>query len=243
MDTPKKAILIGFNYKRTKNRQNLPGIIIDLYRTYQYCLYRGYTVRILTDFNVEEDRGDYIQSLIDNTIDEGIIEFSEALSPCDAKYLTELITQELDGERHSLVYYTGHFTNNYFVPPVGREISLSRFKTVLNNSIDHAAQLVLLTDCCYSNNIKGSYRVKIDHKQLKYLLQEEEYSNRDLIIIGQDTEKVPMDNNGSGFTLNVINYLRTRHSDTIGALLVAMNKHCPLVHTSIFKQDFLYSWV
>jgi hypothetical protein len=236
-----KAILLGFNYKRTKNRSPLPGIIIDLYRVYRYCINRGYSnIKVFTDY--DDDKEDYMQPLLDKNIDESIIDFASTITSIDFSHFSDLLRQEIEGERELFVYYTGHYINQYFVLPNNRELSLNKFNAIFD-VLDHTASVFFLVDSCYSETIKTSYRVDIHQKKLTYSLDPMIIPHYRLIIITQKTEKVAMDPNGSVFTKNMITYLYQRHSDGLGALLVSLRFAEPLIYTSIYKQDFLYSWV
>ena len=241
----KKAILIGFNYKRSGRRQPLLGIIIDLYRMYKYCLRKNYDIKVITDFDIDEDREDFIQALIDETIDTGIIEFSEALAPIEGKEIPFLIQQELDGEQAMLVYYSGHFINNYFILSDNQEMSIKSFNSLVYNSLDSSCQLFLILDCCCSKDVQDCYRLVINDKKMIYESFAHNYPRIHSITLTPNTDKVPMDSNGTSFTRDVVNYFRKRTSDSLKSLVLTMNEHKQpvIINTSMFKQDYLFTWI
>ena len=141
----KVCLIIGFSYGEDSDvnyvapdRSPLPGIIIDLYQA--YSLARNMEpdkIMIITDIVRDQQTSLLVNSMLDSTVDTGVLEFIESIISLgehhqfvgkhDFIFVIKSILSQAD---QTFIYYTGHVSDNYLLFPMdGLDVN---FKETIN---------------------------------------------------------------------------------------------------------------
>lgn len=166
----KVALLIGFQYQDDPNKY-LPGILVDLYLTYQAVIKMGVD-RFLMVTDIRSDLAvDLLRrALSDDIIDSGILSFVEESREkgfyCSYSSQSEFIariTEIVGGGDRIFVYYTGHGDNGDMLLPSGdgpaNKLDMYIFRRCIVDHCIPRSQVFFLLDCCSDTQMKLPYKM------------------------------------------------------------------------------------
>ena len=169
----KVALLIGFQYQDDPDKY-LPGILVDLYLTYQ-------TVKdievdrflMITDIRSDLAVALLRRALSDDIIDSGILSFVQEAQEkgfyCSYSSQSEFIariTEIVGGGDRIFVYYTGHGHNGDMLLPSGdgpaNKLDMYIFRKCIVDHCIPGSQIFFLLDCCSDTQMKLPYKMVDD---------------------------------------------------------------------------------
>lgn len=210
------GIILCFNYLNDPEYNFLPGIIIDIYLSYNYMKKHYTNVYLITD--IKDDNCEIFKnSLIDTDICS-IIKIIKTRKEYIYYENLEYITSKLNilFENSVFFYYSGHSNHEGIVLPFfninfstlevrKREILsfellyniIKKSKIPLNQSLEKTGIIIIL-DCCYGNSLFLPYHLynKVYRKCSK------NYINKNIILFNssKDNQVSINSNKGSVFT-------------------------------------------
>jgi hypothetical protein len=128
----KVFVLIGFNYSEfdpivgLENESNiLPGISVDLYKAYKFALKsRPDKIYVITDIIEDLDDTLLYQSIVDSTVDSGVLTFIKKIKKTKSYYpyttsaeFKKLLRNICRTATKLFIYYTGHYISGTLILP------------------------------------------------------------------------------------------------------------------------------
>jgi hypothetical protein len=129
----KVCLLIGFSYGEDSDinyvdpdRSPLPGIIVDLYQAYIMSKnMKPDRIIIATDIVRDQQTSVLVNSMLDSTVDTGVLSFIETIQSKD-RYrrftgkndFIDTMKMCLQDADEAFIYYTGHVSDGYFLFPM-----------------------------------------------------------------------------------------------------------------------------
>lgn len=171
-------ILIGFCYEETytNDLHPLPGILIDLYSVYTYCItnIKYNKLLVITDIYKETSTNLLLKSMLVGIVNVGIQSFLEKIKDHHLIYfgedeMMEKIKDEVKDANQILVYYSGHSKyNNLTLPNINYAITkvkdqdedeeifkepkhlirITDFRDLFLKYSAEDAQILFIMDCC-----------------------------------------------------------------------------------------------
>jgi hypothetical protein len=171
------AILIGFSYD--KSSEQLPGILIDLYLAYNYCIntLKCQNISVITDINKDQSTKLLLTATLQGIVDSNILNFIESLKSKNQYYNFENKTfikhlvNICYNKQRLFIYYTGHFKDNKFILPkvidgeytlINSEnyLTIDQFRSILLKTAI-TAEIFIILDCCNCNGLNLPYRLQL----------------------------------------------------------------------------------
>ena len=156
----KRAILIGFEYK---NKEKLPGIIIDLYLAYNFLKINGFKdgeIKILTDINIDLKTDVLRTAILEEIVNSDILSFIKDSKDKDIyyeftnlEYYNNFETIVKSKTDYMFIYYSGHSKDGNIILPDGSLYSLDLFRDLFVK----AKQCLFILDCCESTGLNLPY--------------------------------------------------------------------------------------
>lgn len=166
----KVALLIGFQYQDDPEKY-LPGILVDLYLTYQTVVKMGVD-RFLMITDIRSDLAvDLLRrALSDDVIDSGILSFVQEAQEkgfyCSYSSQSEFIariTEIVGGGDRIFVYYTGHGDNGDMLLPsvdgVANRLHMYIFRKCICDHCLPGSEIFFLLDCCSDTQMKLPFKM------------------------------------------------------------------------------------
>ena len=134
----------------------LPGIIIDLYQAYKFCLAMC-PDRILVITDIIEDPPTRIikDAIINEVVDGNILNFIADIKTrghyicyTNLQSMIKTIQETIHLSTDTLIYYTGHSKSNHLILP-NDAIAVNNLRIIILKSVIATANIYLLFDCCY----------------------------------------------------------------------------------------------
>jgi hypothetical protein len=211
----KIAILVGFEYSVEENLF-LPGILVDLYRSYSYCLDKNFDqIFVITDISSDGNSKLLSELIIGEGVPTDIFSFIQNLSKTDSyvKYSTK---EDFLSKLHEicsratqlLFYFSGHVDSKdsgNFLFPNFTKFSISSFSSFLLLSCSPFCEIFSILDCCHGNGFFLPFRL-IPEKKGRYIFEKpvsfSHFVDRQIICLSatQSKEKSKVDFKGSYFS-------------------------------------------
>jgi len=158
------ALLIGFEYDGDKDNKTLPGISVDLYSSY-LCVSTMKMDKIIvyTDLVKDYSVKHFKESIINGTIDSGIISFiedikllnqyrqykSSIVNGFNKNNLEKTISELMDDKVSEVfIYFTGHAKDDHMILPNNNRIPLNYFRDLIVNKTLKSSSTIFIMDCC-----------------------------------------------------------------------------------------------
>ena len=258
----KTCLLIGFSYgdefdePKDFERVPLPGIIVDLYRAYNFAMgSEPDEIIVITDLIKDAKTSVLNSAMFSSTVDPGVLTFIEIIKERkeyiryrSKSSLVRLIKEKVSKADELLVYYTGHARRGYLLLPIIENkftmVNLASEvvedediltpnvlrETIFVDNIKKTAQCLTIMDCCECNGLQLPYYLTRD----KYVLQEDRkyYKPEILCIAATNKEEQSTTNRtGSVLTSNLFDALGQVRS--IKKLNTAIPGHIRVSHPDI----------
>lgn len=158
------ALIMGFEYRVPIGMTSLSGVIIDMYRTYQYCLSVGITeITVMTDISVDVKMTELLPAMRDEIIDSQINTFItllqerkqlQVLSHTDPIFRFQAIIEGcILKSTKQFVYYTGHGIDEAIVLPSGDHLPIRLLRDSIVERCDPRAEIFWVMDCCHPSHL------------------------------------------------------------------------------------------
>jgi hypothetical protein len=240
------AIIIGFSYdKQSIQRNYLPGILIDLYHTYNYVKSVSTTkeIHIITDLNKNVDFYD-LKNIIDGVnIDFDIENFMDTIKKyrviyTSKKQILSLLRSTCANKSKVFLYYTGHSENGEILLPFSSDeicyrydtihdsiIELTLLRDILTSVTHKDAEIFCIFDCCNFNGLELPYKLKEGVYRLT-LKNQKKFFTQNFICISStlDDESSLASKKGSLFTQVIYTNLKLHRG--VYDLLKIVSKVC-----------------
>jgi hypothetical protein len=157
------AILIGFEYEFN----SLPGAIIDLYRSYEWCRSFNCETHIFTDIKFIKDPENLIFCVNKRITDAGILTFYENIISktivFDGAQLIASIVRLIEHgvpDNKLIIYYTGHGVKKSMMMPNKTLLPFIDFRDNLLKFLDSYTEIFWILDCCNPNGLHLPYKLE-----------------------------------------------------------------------------------
>lgn len=180
------AVIIGFSYDnnlygRSTDRTFLPGILIDIYRSYKYVesVTSNKNITVITDLVMDPNITDLKESIVKSIVD---LEIINTIRDLDVKGYLHSFSSKADllikvksvckNCRKIFIYYTGHALNGNILLPlsnlevcykynriVDSSISFSVLRDIICSNSKKNAEIFSILDCCNSNGFDLPYKI------------------------------------------------------------------------------------
>jgi hypothetical protein len=149
------AIVIGFYYK-----DSLPGVFVDIFNTYNFCMKSDWKTYILSDIDLYKLNNGIREGVISDKINSGITNFmnesgrdnvnihnkfvinnTDQLLNC---FYNILLNEDID---KIFFYYSGHGENNCIVLPDDSVISFDEIRNIFFDK-GNVKDIFIILDCC-----------------------------------------------------------------------------------------------
>jgi len=246
----KVALLIGFQYHDDPEKY-LPGILVDLYLTYQTVIKMGVD-RFLMITDIRSDLAvDLLRrALSDDVIDSGILSFVQEAqekgfysSYSSQSEFIARITEIVGGGDRIFVYYTGHGDNGDMLLPSGdgpaNRLHMHIFRKCISDYCLPKSQIFFLLDCCSDTQMKlpfkmtnnkyilaGNPKPDPDNMDLAPYLKSIKFSNHQIICLSSSSGDgySHITEKGSSFTQGFFKFVHTHR--LLLKLIPVVQEHC-----------------
>ena len=247
-------LLIGFEYKRSKKWNTLPGIPVDLYQVYRYFSSISRNILVFTDVNKDYKTTVLKKAILDGYVDSNLLSFIEDTK--EKKQHELYISEKKNGYRMNnfdkvikgfvtgldklILYYTGHAKGGNIILPDNTQVALDYIREILTLT-NPDCQILSILDCCQSDGLSlpyiwsdGIYRLN----SLNFVPQK---------IICLSSSMLHQDStatrSGSLFTRVLFGYLEKQRGKiiTIGEILDI--DEIPIIYSSYPHLKRLWNWV
>lgn len=252
------AILIGFNYRDVSCGDYLPGITIDLYLMYRYCVevleIPTSHIKIVTDIKKQVET--FLYAIVDGIVDTDIFNFiSDVIVPYDndnhhIQYLPQIMNA-LDffssknvAIDNLLLYYSGHGENGHLNLPEKRSISLTSFRDMIFKNIPYNVNILWILDCCHTSGAGFTYKYNLKEDYLE-LNNNDFYVKHNCILITSCniSAKAVTTHNGSEFTQEFINIVKSDYRKLSGIYNSKLLSKIREIYTTKSNHYLLPSWI
>lgn len=256
----KAALLIGFGYQRMERGYHLPGIIIDLYRSYKWAKKIGATrIYILTDHTQNISSEKVLRLVTKGEIEGEAIFFIDRIR-ADKIYhnyinydtLIADLTLLLIDVSMLFVYYSGHSERGLMLFPREDQLDRLPLDQVLYYSRKNnkgTLEIFSLLDCCESSGLGLPFRSATSPSYLslpiesRFLLKGYEVL---CISSGTEQETASARLDGSPFTWMFYRLLQEMNNDDVFELIARMKKEGyprhPIITTNHPKLTTIWRW-
>lgn len=205
-----------------------------------------YSVEIITDYIYSEDSGDYLNCLLDGTVDSEIDNFARSIKTVDINNIISSICDIVRNENRIIFYFSGHCDNKGYIKlPDTSLIHVDYLKLQIYSSTNSDTEFLFITDCCYSGFFKECYDIKLntDNTTSNFvkLYFYDIKSFRKNIIIYQNDNNVILNDKGSKFISDIIKHLFD-HKHTQFKDILKYIPECGL-STNVYSQQSLWKWL
>lgn len=197
------GILIGFAYDNRDDE--LPGILLDLYKIYK-CL-KSFNIEsvILTDIE-KKIKKEVVNNILNNDIDLDIINFFEKVENYKIiKTPNELIDflENIKKMDDLIFYYSGHFNDKKIILPNRIMLSLDFLLEKLNNIYEKSCLFIF--DCCNFSGLGLCF--DLNDEGIFIFKPMDFYYHKNIICISSSSidEKSEASYKGSIFTTKLLN--------------------------------------
>lgn len=223
-------IALGFTYEGDAGRF-MPGVIVDLYRAYDFCRKSNALCYVLTDmvdhpqelhdFNLQNDMGadfnyftpgrhhDRLPNVTFHRV-RALHEMAEVLSDID-----------LSQETRILFYYSGHGTmDKNVVMPSGEMLEYHQMRDAILDRCDKETEILMLVDCCHAGGWSLPYKLDLSRKTFRLCDLSYPVVPPVILISSNDAdEKAVVSRRGSLFTKYLFHLLSMRKTADLSALV------------------------
>jgi hypothetical protein len=187
------VIIIGFAYDKlniSKDREYLPGIIIDMYHAYKYVESISHIPNILVISDIYKDVGvsEIKSTITDSIVDMEIFNFiknlrlrNQLINYTNKHQVITEIKKILVNKKRILFYYTGHSSSGNILLPLGNGeicyrydryvdtiISFIQIRDLISESTSKSAEIFIILDCCNANGLELPYKLVNSVYRLNY---------------------------------------------------------------------------
>lgn len=151
------AILIGFEY----NINKLPGVIIDLYHSYNFCQTFCDKIFVCTDIEYIKDETLLQEAINDKIANDDLLTFYSKLEPLIIinDLLSVLKTILINGKIDKLIiYFSGHGSDGSVILPDNSLLSFDDFKNCILDNISDT-EIFWILDCCNPQGLHLPYKL------------------------------------------------------------------------------------
>src|SRR6056297_226797 len=229
-----RAILIGFKY--TKEYNELPGIVVDLYRIYNLLKKSNMNITIITDIEQDEEVQFLKDAVYKGKVKSNILSFIEHIKINNEyiRYINEhqfvkVCTQLFYEQKDVILYYTGHGENNTILLPKNSSIQMTDIlQTIILNTKENAT-ILSICDCCNGNSMGIPFKLNMTNGILTYSLSENNnriYTKQQIIHITSSSinEAAVTSLYGSFFTNELVDILEHKNRN-IGECVKTLSRN------------------
>ena len=164
------CIIFGFQYQ---GKYRIPGILIDMFRAYQFATKADMDVMVITDIHEDQDNKDLIRGFHKKNCDARIFSFIQSLKESGAYLIWESLKDIqnamfyfLHGKRRLFFYYSGHSVQTKFLFP---DLQLVPTTEVIRlDPMEPKSQIFFLLDCCNSSYLDLPFLMAMDYSVSRY---------------------------------------------------------------------------
>lgn len=162
------ALLVGMKYKREE--RELPGIVLDLYRFYQWARQWAQEIYILTDITEDESIKTLRNHIFEGQVNPDIIYFireikqrNEYISYINRYTFLETLQNmcHSDGSRSDQIffYYTGHGEQGDLILPNNETLTCRDLQLFALSNLPPTGQMLTILDCCNASTLGLPYKL------------------------------------------------------------------------------------
>lgn len=162
-----RALLIGFKYDKSLK---LPGVHVDLYNCYRYCVLSGAKISVCTDIESDERVENLTSAVYNDVVDSGVISFISKIKErneynyvSDKNSLNKIVEEifnEIPGRL--FIYFTGHGVvdkeNNGLILPDNNIYSFYKLRNLIM-SLTNKSEIIWINDCCHVSGMGLPYKL------------------------------------------------------------------------------------
>ena len=257
----KVAILIGFGYTEQESKMRIPGILIDLHRSYEFAKrMEALKVLVFTDYQRNQKSYPIKEQLRNGELDAETLFFITNLKFQEQYHnynslesFKDQIERVTLGVSRLFIYYSGHAERGLIVlPKANREIdriSLPQLLSICVNKAHPQAEVFSIVDCCQSDGMGMSFKMIPGDEWYQYQKVYDLYKQgREIICLSSGNEEEFSETRigGSQFTALLYELLNKKLYWPIGQLLKELKEggyeNTPVVTSSDPHLMELWRW-
>jgi hypothetical protein len=216
------SIIIGFQYESHPTIDTIPGLIIDLFRAFEYSqsVLKSDKIFFITDITQSPSIDDVLSSIIDGSLSSDIISFYEKITSSNVSIYNcfhlqqllksiEKIKQNYIDNTKIIVYFSGHGWKSFGLLPSGEPFE---FNWLLPSISSYTC--IFLLDCCEAKPKHYNYIYTLDNSSTSFCKSDiinHQSSNNSIIYITPLIEYPVSNKNGSPFSKLIFNSLTKKN--------------------------------
>lgn len=170
------SIIFGFQYK---DKYEIPGIIIDIFRVYHFLRKARRKILVITDIEEDKSMSELAISIAEKSTDARIFSFIETLKSRgeyqfwnSVPYVQQLVETNCFEAEKIFIYYTGHAIQKEFIFPISsgemEKVETTTFTRWIYNNCKDDAEILFFLDCCNTSNLDLPFLLSMDYSVSRY---------------------------------------------------------------------------